>query len=879
MFKKISVSLLIVATAVMGLMFTSASAQDSVKVGVLPFAIHSIKDYAYLKNEIPIVLKKHLRQQGADIAETGATNLKELTNNASIRTFGEKIAADFILWGSLTWIGKQFSLDARVIETFSKSRPTLYSVEGKGIEALPRALKQLSRDISIRIFKREKVARVIIMGNKRIETDAISKKIKTQPGDVYLPKSLADDLKTIYSMGYFDDIRIESEETPGGKAITFFVKEKPTIRVIHLKGNVVYDDDEIKEELDIKTGSILNIFKIQNNIKRIEELYQEKNYHHVGVSYKVLPLDNNQADLEITVSEGSKIRIKSITFDGNKEYDSDDLKDLMKTSEKGMFSWITSSGDLTAEDLDQDIARLTAFYHNNGYVKAKVGDPAIEYKDNWIYITIKIDEGPRFKIGSVAVKGDLVVPESELLRKIKISKKKYFSRETVRNDMLVLTDLYSDEGYAYVEIAPKVEQNPKKLIVNITYNIEKGKQVYFEKISITGNTKTRDKVIRRELKVYEQELYSGKRLKRGVRNLYRLDFFEDIKIDTPKGSDDDKMILNIDVTEKATGTFSVGGGYSSVENAFFTGSISERNLFGRGFILRFNAEIGGRSNRYTLSFTDPWLFDIPLSAGFDLYNRTKDYNTYDLDSIGGTLRGSYPVLDYTRFYLSYTYDITDVHNIEENAPLGAQDMEGENTMSKLVSSLIYDSRDRVFNPSEGIKTSFAVQYAGGIIGGDIGYTKYIGDFGWYIPMFWGTVSFMHGKAGYVQANTDGKLPIYDRFYLGGINSMRGFDWHDISPKDENGEPTGGDKFVQFNLEFIFPLVKEAGVMGVTFVDMGDVYDEDVSVDLADLQMSAGAGIRWFSPMGPIRLEYGYILEAEEGISQDGRWEFTMGQAF
>ncbi len=875
MLKKISLAFLVA----MGLMFTSASAQDLVQVGVLPFEIHSVKDYAYLKNEIPTVLKKHLKQQGADIADIGAAELAQFLQNRNVRAVGEKIAADFIIWGSLTWVGKQFSLDARMLETFSKAAPTLYTVEGKGIEALPKALKQLSRDISIRIFKKEKVASVSIAGNKRIETDAIIRKIKTKPGDVYLPKSLSDDLKTIYSMGYFDDIRIESEATPDGKSITFFIKEKPTIRVIRLKGNKVYDDDEIKEELDIKTGSILNIFKIQNNIKRIEELYHEKNYHHVGVSYRVEPLKNNQADLEIEIVEGAKIQIKSITFEGNKQYDNDKLKKLMKTSEKGIFSWLTSSGDLTIEDLEQDIAKLTAFYHNNGYIRAKVGDPKIEYKGNWIYITIKIEEGPRFKVGEVKVKGDLIESQEALLQKLNISREEYFSRETVRNDILELTDLYSDEGYAYVEIAPKVDPNTEKLMVDITYDIDKGKQVYFEKIIISGNTKTRDKVIRRELKVYEQELYSGKRLKRGVRNLYRLDFFEDVKIDTPKGSADDKMILNIDVTEKATGSFSIGGGYSSVENAFFTGSIMERNLFGRGFVLKFNAEIGGRTNRYVLSFTDPWLFDIPLAAGFDLYNRTKDYDTYDLDSIGGTLRGSYPVLDYTRFYLSYTYDVSDVSNLEEDAPLGAQDMEGENVMSKIVSSLIYDSRDRIFNPSEGIKTSFAVQYAGGGLGGDIGYVKYIGDFGWYIPIFWEVVGFVHAKGGYVEENSDGKLPIYDRFYLGGINSVRGFDWHDISPKDENGEPIGGDKFTQFNLELIFPLVKKAGVMGVTFFDMGNVWYEDVSADLADLQTSAGAGIRWYSPLGPIRLEYGYILEAEEGISQDGRWEFTMGQAF
>ncbi|MCG2829662.1 MAG: outer membrane protein assembly factor BamA, partial [Desulfobacteraceae bacterium] len=505
------------------------------------------------------------------------------------------------------------------------------------------------------------------------------------------------------------------------------------------------------------------------------------------------------------------------------------------------------------------------------------GEPQIEYKGKWIYITIKTDEGPRFKVGEVDIEGDIVLSKEELAKKLKINKEEFFNREVVRNDVLALTDIYSDEGYAYAEITPRIDKNFDQLIVNICYVIKKGQQVFFEKIIIAGNTKTRDKVIRRELKVYEQELFSGRQLKRGMRNLHRLDFFEDIKVNTIKGSSDDKMILKIDVSEKPTGTFSFGGGYSSVENLFLMASISQRNLFGRGQILNLKGEIGGRTNKYTLSFTEPWLFDIPLSATFDLYNWDRDYDSYDKNSIGSSVRFGYPVFDFTRLYLSYKYEIGDVSNIEADASESIWEMEGENVLSSISTTLRYDSRDRIFNPTEGQNHSVSMEYAG--IGGDIGFTKYLAETGWYIPMFWGTVGFMHGETGYVKESSGEKLPDYERFYLGGMNSMRGFDWQDIHVTDEDGAEIGGETYIQFNIEFIFPLIKKAGIVGVIFYDTGNVYGSNESIELGDMRKSAGFGFRWYSPIGPIRLENGYILDPEEGEDTGGRWDFTMGAAF
>ncbi len=876
-------SLLIIATTF--LLPNVAYSQRSVSIVILPFEIYSQEDFLYLKAEIPDVIKKHLKQDGANvIALESISGLPDYLGEETaagidaIRNIGETNGADYVVWGSFTWIGEKFSLDAKMIESFGQSPPKIFYVEGKGIENLLGSVKELSGDLGAKLFKREKIAEILVAGNNRIEADAIKKNIETALGDVFLAKNLAADLKSIFSMGYFDDVKIEADDGPKGKIITIRVKEKPTIRVIRITGNKVFDDEEIMENLNLKTGSILNIFKVRSNIERIEELYKNKNYHNVKVTYNIHELEHNQADLEFVVKEGEKVRIKRIIFEGNKKYSGKKLKGMMKSSEKGFFSWLTSSGELNKEDLSQDVAKLAAFYHNNGYIQTRVGEPHIEYKDNWIDITIKIFEGPQFMVGNVDIAGDIILSKEELKKNLKIVREKFYNREVVRNDVLVLTDVYSDEGYAYAEIFPRIEENLDKLQVNITYSIDKGKQVYFEKIIISGNTKTRDKVIRRELKVYEQELYSGRRLKQGVRNLYRLDYFEDIKINTSKGSSDDMMILNVNVTEKPTGMLSFGGGYSNVENFFVMASIAQNNLFGRGQILQLKAQLGGKTTRYTLSFTEPWLFDIPLSAGVDLYDWQTDYDTYDKDSKGGGFRLSYPVFDFTRAYLSYAFDLSDIKNIdEEEASDLVKESKGENTKSSVSAALRYDSRDRIFNPTEGSQHSISVQYAG--IGGDIGFTKYLAETGWYFPLFKGTVGFLHAKTGYVNKHSGKKLFDYDRFYLGGMNSLRGFDWRDISSIDENGEKIGGNKFVQFNVEYLIPLIKKAGIVGVIFYDTGNVYDNDENIDLGNLRKSAGYGFRWYSPLGPIRIENGYILDPKEGENRGGRWEFTMGTAF
>ena len=871
----------LVITAFLLILPNIAHSIDSVKVIVLPFEIHARKDLSSLQNEILNVIKTYIKEEGAFIltpeAFPAVTLFKTSRSYDDIRNFGIKNGADYIVWGSLTLIGQKFSLDVKMIQSLGEDPPQIFIKEGQGLENLSGVVKQLARDIGMKLFKREKVSGVVITGNKRIESDAIKMIIKTKPGDIYLSKSLSDDLKAVFAMGYFDDIRIEAENTPDGKKIIFRVKEKPTIRVIRFKGNKVFKEDKVKENLTIRTGSILNPFKIRRNIGRIEELYKEKNYHNVKVTYNIHHLEHNQADLEFVIDEGEKVLIKSITFEGNNAYTDKILKKLMKTSEKGFFSWMTSSGDLKMEDVDQDISKLSGFYYNNGYIQARIGEPQIEYKGDWINITIKIDEGPQFKVGNVDITGDLVLPKDELKKRLKITKETYYNREVVRNDILALTDLYSDEGFAHADISPRIDKDFDNLKVNITYIVQKGKQVFFEYIIIGGNTKTRDKVIRRELSVYEQELYSGRKLKQSVRNLYRVDFFEDIKVNTVKGSADDQMILKIDVTEKPTGTLSFGAGYSSQESVFGSVNVSQRNFLGRGQILNAEGQIGARTNLFKLGFTEPWLFDIPLSMGVDLYNWKTDYDTYNRKSVGGGIRFSYPVYAFTRASIRYNYDDADITNISESAAKSIKDLEGTNITSSITTSINYDSTNRRFNPSKGSKHSVSLKYAG--LGGNVAFTKIVPETGWYIPLVLDTVGVLHARAGYVTENSGGVLPDYERFYLGGMNSVRGYDWREIHSLDEDGNIIGGNKFVQFNVECIIPLLKKQGLVGVIFYDAGNVFNDDESVDLGTLRNSTGFGFRWYSPMGPIRLEYGYKLDVKEGEESGGRWEFSMGSAF
>jgi outer membrane protein insertion porin family len=877
-------TLCLILTAVLGLSLIPANGQQQVNVVILPFEIFAPKDLSYLQSDLPAALKTSLEQAGARVLLLDAVSEPEwrqrVSNLEEIKKLSQQTGADYIVWGTLTWIGQQFSLDLKLFESLDGKAPSLLTAEGRGIENLPSTLEKLAQSVGFKIFKHKQIFTVEVTGNQRIEVDAIKRVVKTKPGDIYNLKSLSEDLKAIYAMGYFDDIQVESEALPDGNKVTFKVKEKPTLRSVRISGNQwVFDNEEIMEVVTAKRGSILNINVIQNDISRIEDLYKEKNYHNVGVDYKIFEREDNQADLQFIIEEGAKFKIEKIVFEGNKAFTDKKLKKQMATSETGLLSWITEAGDLDEDNLEQDVARLRSFYHNSGYIQAQVGAPQVEFKEDDIIITIKIDEGEPFQVGKVTFVGDLILTEEELLKNIKITREEFYNREVLRTDVLALTDLYADEGYAFADVAPMIKRIPEGPKVDITFNIEKGKPVYYEEIIISGNTRTRDKVIRRQLRVYEQELTSATRLKRSITNIQRLDYFDDVKVDTSKGSAADKMVLKIDVAEKSTGAFSFGGGYGNVEKVFGTVQIAERNLFGRGQTLSLQGSLGAKTQQVILSFTEPYIYDIPLSGTIKFYNWVYSYDDYDKDSVGGSVGFGYPVFDYTRFFLNYTYDLSDIKNIDDAASDSIKDLAGENVKSSIGSSLKYDSRNKRFLATKGALNSFSSEFAG--LGGDIGFMKYIAETGWYFPLVWELVGVAHAKAGYVADIKEKKLPDYELFYMGGIGSLRGFERDDLAPVDDDGASVGGKAMVQFNFELVFPLLKDLGVHGVVFFDTGRIYktEDDIDFNVSDLRKSAGGGIRWLSPMGPLDIEYGFILDPKETDHGPGNFEFSMASSF
>lgn len=854
------------------------------RIAVLPFRVVSDTDLSYLSDQIPATLSGQLKRDGGEMVDAGpllgAVGEDGAVNTARLSTLATSENVDHVVWGTMTQTGDTFKLDAKLFDV-RRATTTPLSSEGMGVETLISTVGDLAVKIGSRIFSFETVADVKVEGNRRIESDAVLRVVRVKAGDRLKKDALTRDMKAIYRMGYFEDIKVVAEHHDDATAtVVFRVKEKPTIRNVLVTGNHVFDDEKIKENITLSKGAIFNTGALNTSIKQIESLYNEKHYYKTKVSYRLIDVENNQADLEFTLEEGEKIWIKKVSVEGNDFFSDKKIRKMIKTKKKGFFSWLTSSGTLEMADLNVDMAVINAEYQKNGFIDCRIADPVVEYKGKWIFVTIKIEEGIRYSLGKVDVSGDILDTKEALFERLTVEQDEFLNREKVQNDVVALTDTYSDEGYARASVVPDIRRNRKGKVADVTYRVTKGSLVYFDKIIITGNTVTRDKVIRRQLKVYEQELYRGARLKESVRNLYRLEYFGDVKVNTLDTTDPDKVNLSIDVKEKPTGTFTFGMGYSSEDKLFGTTSISKRNLFGRDQSLDLKAQFGGTGNKFTLSFVEPWLFDIPLYSKYELKKWDDEYTSYDKESVGGGLTLGYPVYDYTRAFVSYTFEKNTIDDIDATASDQIKEMEGENTLSSAAFSLNYDSRDRRYNAqtTRGFNHTLRVEHTGGPLGGDISYSKYTAESSWFFPVAWKLIGMLHGEGGLVHENSGGFLPDYKKFYLGGINSLRGFDFEDVHLEDDEGKTIGGEKYVQFNAELIAPLFGVDGLVALIFTDAGNVYEENGNIDLSDLRHTYGFGFRWYSPIGPIRFERGYIVDPEPDEGS-GRWEFTMGTAF
>jgi outer membrane protein insertion porin family len=788
---------------------------------------------------------------------------------------GRTVDVQWVLWGSVTQIGRLLSLDLRLLDVREAGEPiSLYAQAMNRDELLAQSEKEIDKVLTSVLGLKE-VVEIRVEGNRRIGKDAILLRTKTRVGDGYSAYRLKEDIREIDQMGYFEDVQVSTEDVPEGKVVIFRVSEKPTLREIVVTGNKEIDTEDIEEVITLQPQSIINYEVLSDTVEKIKKLYQEKGYYAAEVTYDLKDLEGNQKALIFHIQEGKKFWVKKITFEGNKYVSDKKLKKAMETKEKDWLHLLTNSGVLDKETLNQDVERLAAYYYDHGFLKAQIGTPRIETGEGWIYITIAVSEGEPFTVSSVQFQGDVLLEEQILRKLMEVKEGDPFNRDALRKDIMRLTDVYADMGYAYAEINPDSDINDQEKTIGIILNFKKNQKVYIGRVRILGNTKTRDKVIRRELVLSEGDTFSSTALKNCTERLKAMDYFEEVNVTSTPGAKEDIVDLNVEVKEKQTGSFSLGAGYSTVDGIVGVGEIQQNNLFGRGYKVRLKAEIGQKRQFFDLGFLDPWFLDTRWSMRTDAYNLEREYVEYTRAALGGNLMFTHPLDMILRgMYGTIGYRIEDVEvkDVDEQAAEIYKLSEGRFLTSELIGALVYDTRNNPLYPSRGTYTDLTGFFAG--LGGDSEFVKGILSSAYYIPFKWGTVFMARGEIGYGVGYGGTDLPVYERFFLGGINTLRGFEAGEVGPIDpETGQVVGGDKELFFNFEYIFPIVKKLELRGVVFYDTGNAFLGDI--DISEFRQDVGVGVRWYSPFGPIRVEIGWNVDPLPG-EDDFQWGFGMG---
>lgn len=867
------------------------------KVIVFPFAINAEPGQDHLAESLPKLLTDKLQELGFSVIDQKEVD-KLLTDQEVeyldlrvVEDLAVRAGAPFAIYGSFSQIGESISIDARLVDATGNMPPKALFVSKDGIIQLLPAVEEVAGMVNANINKKDRIVAIDVQGNEILDADVILMRLKMQSGDIYDSASLNQELKSLYELGYFEDISMAITDMPEGKHLIITVKEKPLIQAISVEGAQELDADDILAAISTKTGAVLNPKVLADDMGKIRELYRKDGFYNAQVDYKLEQADAKRARLQILVDEGKKLYVTDIIIEGAQSLSQSELKKELALSERGMFSWITGSGVLREEILDRDAAALEAYYGNRGFLNAKVGQPQVSYTDKGIIVTFQVQEGDRYIISDVQYAGDMIVSSDILNTQISLDdlakKKGFFDRSMMRTDLQNLSEYYSNYGYAFADADAKIARDEENKSITVTYILSKGNKVSINQVFIQGNTRTRDNVIRREMRLADGDLYSGSLLRRSNIRLEKLDFFETVEI-TPEPTDKQEALnLRVKIKEKPTGMFSAGIGYSSYSQAFFSGQILERNLFGMGYELGFRGTVSAKSADYTATFWNPHYDDTNLGVGISLYNTINEYSDYDKQSMGGRLLFGYPLGEYTNLSWHYRLEKYVIDNIDDDADKVIRDIKGDNWASTLYGSIKRDTTDRRINPTKGSTYQFSTEYGGGILGGDDDFIKYIANTNHYIPAFLGTTFHFHAQAGYVQKNGSDRIPPFERFYLGGMNSVRGYKERTVSPlysrKEgeagyKEGDEKGGDKHFFFNAEYLFPLQKEMGILGLVFFDVGKAWDDDESIDF-DMYKSVGAGIRWYSPLGPLRLEYGYPLDELHDQKRKGRVEFAVGQFF
>lgn len=858
--------------------------EQAPKVAVLPFLINTPEDRANLQGSIQELLTAQMNEEGVRTVDPQAIDrglrASPVQSEGQARSIAARLNAQYALFGSFNQIGNIISLDAKLVDVLGARRTQNLFVEQAGVENLASATKLLVQQMSVQVMAKGVIGEIQVRGNDRIEAEAIKLNVKSKPGELLRSEVVSEDIKSIYAMGYFESVDAQMTDGPAGKVLTFVVQENPTVSEVKVTGNKKIKDKDIMAALSTKAFAILSRSQVNDDVQKILRLYQQKGYFAADVKSSItFPQDPRKALVTFQIDENKKIYIRKISFSGNENFSDRKLRGVMQTKEKDwIFSLFTERGILQRDILEADVDRLTVFYHDKGFMDARIGTPEVTREEDGFHIQVPVQEGERYKVKSVSLSGDAYEGKGDLTKKLEIEPSSYFSREGLRKDLDYLSRAYMDEGYAYTEVDPKVQRDPSTKSADVDYVVRKGELTRIGTITVTGNTKTRDKVIRREMQLNEGDIFSSTNLENSLNRLKRLDFFEQVEIVPSESEQKGVMNLLVRVKEKFTGTVSVGGGYSSDDGFFASGEITQRNFQGRGQYVAFKGHLGQESSRFVGSFTEPWIFDRPISLGIDLYNWRREYTDFDKDAVGGRIRSGFLFGNYSKFTAYYTLENAEVSDIQSSSSAYLQSQEGKFLKSSITLGVERDTTDHPFLPTRGSVNTLTTETSAGFLGSESDFVRAEFHSGWFFPIFWKFVGYVRGEVGQIWElegrPDDSAVPIYERFFLGGINSLRGFKWGDVGPTKGN-DVVGGLQYVEANAELLFPVYEKLGVRGVVFFDIGNASESGWDIDW---RYDAGLGLRWNSPLGPLRLEWGYNLDRRKG-EEPYQWQFSAGAFF
>lgn len=749
------------------------------------------------------------------------------------------------------------------------------------------------------------IKKIEVVGNRKIEKDAILTKITSVVGETYSPQHIREDVEALFKLGFFNDIEVDRQAVGQDVTLTYKVLEKPSIVEIAYEGNSEVKAEDIADATGIKAYQLLNMAKVKEAVEKVQKLYEDKGFFLAKVDAEVQVVKADETvRLVFKVSESDKVKVKKITFLGNKHLPDGQLKSKMLTQEGGFFSGLSGSGQYKQEMFDRDVQILRFLYWNQGYVQAKVDRPQVTVtpdKKN-IYISIRVEEGDQYEVGDVDFAGDILFPKAELSEAIKIDDNGVFAYDVLQKDISELTAKYGDLGYAYANVIPRTAFNPKDRKVSLIFEFDKGSKVYFGKISMVGNSKTRDKVIRRELKIHEGELYHETRRRQSLENIQRLGYFEEVNFKTSIDPERNE-IMNVDIAvkERNTGQIQLGAGYGTSQGFTLQGSVNQANFLGKGQNLGASLNVSNTGSYYSLSFTEPYFNDTLWSVGTDLYQSANTARVdYDENHKGGALRFGHPLAEYTRGFIRYKYDDTTLETkYDSKGAVTDEDLFPLKTASGVTSSLTgtleYDTRNDRQMPTRGIYSSASYEYAG--LGGDLKYTRMTGSFRFYKNVIWDLVWRNNLQYARIDSLEGDEVPFSELYLLGGPYSLRGFRTYRVgkmkfsnkiyqelktagaSEADARARAMrffGGTQQGMYQTELQFPLVKEAGIMGAVFFDAGAAND---TLSESDFFMDVGFGIRWYSPIGVLRFEWGFPLNRDPVYQDATVFEFSIGPSF